>query len=194
MRAQHQVGSILCLALTVSACPRHRAPKPITVGEAVRALEQERHLARLATDSCYGIALKTSDAADSLMAQSPAAWRSTPEGDSLIRAATGSGRIVVQVKVPPIESRGHADSSTIRLIAGSDSVLFDEARRLLPRYTFGTFGGECPRARVWTTLWRSDSFLELLRHAEERERRRLEQGDSTSRDRPTPPDISAPPT
>src|SRR5688500_11859990 len=101
MGARHQVATILALALTVSACPRHRAPTPVTVGEAVRALEQERHLARLATDSCYGIALKTSEAADSVMAQSPEAWRATPEGDSLIRAAMQSGRIVVQARVPP---------------------------------------------------------------------------------------------
>lgn len=171
-----------------------RSPQPQpTVGEAMRALELEREVARFAADSCYRIALASDRAADSALAVPIAVWRATREGDSLARAAERLGRIVVQLKVPVFKGLGHADPETLRQLYGPPSPLLDEARETLPRFTLGSARGECPRARVWTTLWPSDAYLSIVREAERRERALKQQDSLEAHPARTPPDSTVPP-
>ena len=166
-----------------------RPPQP-TVAEAVRALERERHLAQLAADSCYRIALESDRAADSALTVPVAVWRSTHQGDSLARAADRVGRIVVQLKVPAFEGLGHADPETLRLLHGPpSSPLLEDARKVLPRFTLGGARDRCPRASVWTTVWPSDAYLSIVRKLE----LPMEQDSLERHQAPMRPDSAAPP-
>ena len=171
-------------------CACSGKPSQPTVGEAVRALERERHLARLAADSCYRIALESDRAADSALAVPVAVWRSTHEGDSLARAADRVGRIVVQLKVPAFKGLGHADPETLRLLHGPpSSPLLEDARKVLPRFTLVGAGDRCPRASVRTTVWPSDAYLSIVRELE----LRMGQDSLERHQAPMRPDSAAPP-